>query len=118
MSEYGGVIFYLLMSAGVVALFILLSSFLGPKRPQRPKAGAFECGEKPFQEPPKHFMVHFYLVAILFIIFDVELVFLFPWAVAFRRLGWLGMLEMGFFMLMLVLGFVYAWRKGALEWER
>lgn len=116
MAEYGGLLFTFLMSAGVVGLFIFLSTVLGPKRPLRPKAGVFECGEVPFQPPPKNFMVHFYMVAILFIIFDVELVFLFPWAVAFRKLGWLGLLEMGFFMLMLVVGFIYAWRKRALEW--
>lgn len=118
MAEYGAVLLFLLFSSGVVALFIALSSILGPKRPQRPKAGVFECGEAPFHAPPQHFMVHFYLVAILFIIFDVELVFLFPWAVIFRRLGWFGLAEMGFFLVMLIVGFVYAWRKKALEWEQ
>ena len=104
--------------AGLVSgLFIWLSSTLGPKNPNPAKNSPYECGEKPFGSPASHQTVKFYLAAMLFVLFDVELIFFFPWAVLYRKLGLFGFMEMFFFLTVLVLGFIYAWRKGALEWK-
>jgi NADH-quinone oxidoreductase subunit A len=88
-----------------------------PRRPSRVKAEAFECGNPASGPAWGRFSVKFYLTAILFILFDVEVVFLYPWAVMFRPLGLFGFVEMTIFVLVLTLGFVYVWRKGALEWD-
>ena len=112
-----GVLIFFLFSLGAAGLFILLATLLGPKRPNPAKAEPFECGEKPFSLPEGRLSVRFYLVAMLFVLFDVELVFFFPWAVVYRRLGVFGFLEMMVFLFLLVLGFLYAWKKGALEFR-
>lgn len=112
-----GVLILFLFSALLAGLFILLATILGPKRPNPAKAEPFECGEKPFALPEGKLPVRFYLVAMLFVLFDVELVFFFPWAVVYRQLGLFGFLEMIAFLFFLVLGFLYAWRKGALEFK-
>jgi NADH-quinone oxidoreductase subunit A len=117
MLEYIAVIFAFL-SAGALAAFLLaLPKVLAPKFPSKEKSKPFECGKEPFSSPAGHFPVHFYIVAMLFIVFDVELVFLFPWAVVFRRLGLFGLAEMAVFLGLLVLGFFYVLKKRALEWE-
>jgi NADH-quinone oxidoreductase subunit A len=90
---------------------------LGPKRPNPDKLSSYECGFDAFNDTRAPFNVRFYLVAILFIIFDLETAFLVPWAVVFRQLGWTGMIAMGVFLGLLTIGFVYEWKKGALEWE-
>jgi NADH-quinone oxidoreductase subunit A len=95
----------------------VLASVLGPKKPSVVKSEAFECGEVPFSLPIGHVSVKFYLTAILFILFDVELVFLYPWAVAYRGLGPSGLVEMVIFLGILMAGFFYAWDNGALEWH-
>ncbi len=117
MSEYVGVLISFLFAGLVAGGFLLLASVLGPKNPSAVKSEPFECGEEPFQLPAGRFSVKFYLVGMLFLLFDVELVFLFPWAVVFRELGLFGFLEMLVFIGIVVVGFVYAWKKGALEWE-
>ena len=117
MQEYLGVLIIFILAAAIGGIFILLSSVLGPKRPTPAKVEPFECGEPPFHLPSGRFSVKFYLVGMLFILFDVELVFLFPWAVVYRNLGWFGFFEMALFLGIVVLGFYYAWKKGALEWE-
>lgn len=96
---------------------ILLSSILGPKRRHPVKDTPFECGIESEGMVHTPFSVKFYLVALLFILFDVELAFLFPWAVVFRGLGWSGFVEMFIFVLIVGVGFVYAWKMGALEWQ-
>jgi NADH-quinone oxidoreductase subunit A len=100
---------------GVVAQCI--GYLLGPKRPDSEKNSPYECGFPPFDDARLPFDVRFYLVAILFIIFDLETAFLVPWAVVFRQLGWFGLTAMGIFLGLLVVGFIYEWKKGALEWE-
>ena len=100
---------------GIVAQ--LIGYFLGPKRPNVEKNSPYECGFPPFDDARLPFDVRFYLVAILFIIFDLETAFLVPWAVVFRQLGWFGLAAMGIFLGVLVVGFIYEWKKGALEWE-
>ncbi len=117
MEEYLGVLVAFILAGTVGSAFLLLAWLLGPKRPSAAKSEPFECGKEPFRLPSGMFQVKFYLVAMLFILFDVELIFLFPWAVVCRRLGWMGFLEMGIFLGVVALGFVYALRKGALEWE-
>lgn len=94
------------------------NALFGPKRPNAFKSKPFECGVDPIALPSGRFPVHFYVIAMLFVVFDVEIVFLFPWAVLARELGWFGLLEMGFFLLVVVTGFIYAWREGALEFDR
>lgn len=100
---------------GVVALVI--GRLMGPKRPDPAKNSPYECGFPAFDDARLPFDVRFYLVAILFIIFDLETAFLVPWAVVFRQIGWFGMIAMGIFLGLLVIGFIYEWKKGALEWE-
>jgi NADH-quinone oxidoreductase subunit A len=97
---------------------LIMSWLLGPKRPSEVKLQIFETGNPPIGTlRGQRFPVKFYLVAILFIVFDIEVVFMYPWAVAYRSLGLLGFVEMGIFVLVLTLGLVFVWRKGALEWD-
>lgn len=117
MLEYIAVIFAFLFAIGLSAVLLGIPKLLAPKHPSDIKSSTFECGKTPFGSPGDQMPVHFYIVAMLFIIFDVELVFLFPWAVNFRDLGIFGLVEMGLFMAFLVLGFVYVWKKKAMEWE-
>ncbi len=95
----------------------LIGYLLGPKRPNPEKTSPYECGFPPFGDARMPFDVRYYLVAILFIIFDLETAFLVPWAVIFRKIGWFGLASMGIFLGLLVVGFIYEWKKGALEWE-
>ena len=117
LTNYFGILAMTVMAAAFSGLFILLASILGPKKPNPTKALPFETGKNPFALPTGQHAVKFYLAGMLFVIFDVELIFLFPWAVMYRELGVLGFVEMVFFVFFLVLGFIYAWRKGALEWK-
>ena len=117
LSSYTPVFMFFIVGAGVAAAMIFLSITLGPRRPSRVKDELFECGNRPLGDGKSRFSVKFYLVALLFLLFDIETVFLYPWAVQYRELGWLGLLEMGTFIAVLVFGLIYVWRKGALEWE-
>ncbi len=108
----------LFVFAGVVVLSLLLiAQKVGPKRPNPAKEQPFESGNPPKGDARIRFPIKFYLVAMLFLIFDIEVVFLYPWAILFRRLGLFGLVEMGIFLLVFVIGFIYVWKKGALEWE-
>jgi NADH-quinone oxidoreductase subunit A len=117
MNEYLGIVITFILAGGIGAAFIFLATVLGPKKPSAAKSETFECGVKPFSLPSGRFSVKFYLVGMLFILFDVELIFLFPWAVVYRRLGLFGFFEMLLFLGIVAVGFIYAWKKGALEWE-
>jgi len=112
-----GILFMFILAALISALFIALTSVLGPKKPNPAKDMPFESGEVPFELPTGKHAVKFYLAGMLFVLFDVELIFLFPWAVLYRKLGLLGFVEMMIFFSIMILGFAYAWRKGALEWK-
>jgi NADH-quinone oxidoreductase subunit A len=94
-----------------------LGYLLGPSRPDSEKSSPYECGFEAFEDARMKFDVRYYLVAILFIIFDLEIVFLFPWAVVLDQIGMIGFLAMMVFLAILVIGFIYEWKKGALEWE-
>jgi NADH-quinone oxidoreductase subunit A len=96
---------------------IALGALVAPRKPNKAKLSAYECGFEPFGDARLPFDVRFYLVAILFIIFDLETAFLFPWAVVLRKIGWFGFVAMAIFLSVLIVGFIYEWKKGALEWE-
>ncbi|MDP3980486.1 MAG: NADH-quinone oxidoreductase subunit A [Chlamydiota bacterium] len=115
--EWLGFFFFFVLALFVALLLWGTSSILGPKRTNDVKAEPFECGVEPIALPRGRFDIKFYLVAMLFVIFDIELIYLFPWALLYRRLGFLGFIEMLFFLAIVVLGLVYAWKKNALEWE-
>lgn len=100
---------------GVAALTI--GALFGPRKPDPAKLSPYECGFPAFEDTRLPFDVRYYLVAILFIIFDLETAFLFPWGVALRHIGWPGLIAMGIFIGLLLIGFIYEWKKGALEWE-
>lgn len=117
MAEYAGLGWFVLLGSGLVALFLILTTLLGPKLEFGEKQEPFECGEHPLVSPYQRLSVKFYMVAVSFIIFDVEMVFLYPWAVAFRDLGWYGFLAMLLFLFMLGVGLAYEWLKGGLDWD-
>jgi NADH-quinone oxidoreductase subunit A len=101
----------------VCVLLLSLSRFVGPRRPNPVKAAPFECGMEQLSTPRRQVSIKFSVVAMLFIIFDIEVAFLYPWAVLFRQLGAIGLVEMVFFLLVLTVGLLYAWKRGALEWD-
>jgi NADH-quinone oxidoreductase subunit A len=117
MNEYIGIVIAFLIAGGFAAANVGLASVLGPKKPSAVKSEPFECGQVPFALPAGRVSIKFYLTAILFILFDVELVFLYPWAVVYRALGIVGLVEMVIFLGVLMVGFFYAWDNGALDWQ-
>ncbi len=117
MLEYLAIIFAFLFALAIAVLLLTIPKLIAPKYPSAEKSKTFECGKEPFSLPGGNMPVHFYIVAMLFIVFDVEMVFLFPWAVKFRELGLFGLAEMAVFMGFIVLGFWYVIKKRALEWE-
>jgi NADH-quinone oxidoreductase subunit A len=116
MSEYSGIAISFLLAGGITATMVYLASTLGKKKPSPVKLAPFECGKDPFSLPVGKFAIKFYLVAILFILFDVEIVFLYPWAVVHRQLGLLGLIEITVFLGILMVGYFYAWDNDALKW--
>ena len=117
LAEYWPVLLFIVV-AGVIGLALLAIGLLaGPRRPEAEKLAPYECGFEAFEDARMRFDVRYYLLAILFIIFDLEIAFLFPWAVVFQQIGLIALIEMGLFLLLLVVGFAYVWKKGALEWE-
>jgi NADH-quinone oxidoreductase subunit A len=117
MSPYASVAILCALTAIVIGTMVSLNALLGPRATTPSKSDPFECGNPPSGSAFGRFSVRFYLTAILFILFDVEVVFLYPWAVLFRDLGMFGFVEMLTFLLVLGIGLLYAWRKGALEWD-
>jgi len=115
--EYLPILIFLGLSIGLSAVMVAASFFVGPNNPDVEKNSAYECGFEPFDDARMKFDVRFYLVAILFIIFDLEVAFLFPWAITLGEIGLFGFWSMVVFLGILTVGFVYEWRKGALEWE-
>ena len=117
LKDYLPIILFLIIALGLSCFFIILNYLLSPKNPDPEKLSAYECGFEPFNDSRMEFDVRFYLVAILFIIFDLEIAFLFPWAVSLGGIGPTGFWSMMFFLGVLTIGFIYEWKKGALEWE-
>ena len=117
MSEYIPILIFLCLAFGMSAGTFALSMVIGKRSPYNEKNSTYECGFEPFDETRSKFEVKFYLVAILFIIFDLEVAFLFPWAISLGSIGVFGFWSMMIFLLILTIGFIYEWKKGALEWE-
>ena len=117
LKDYLSIIFFLVIALGLSLSFIVLNFIFSPKKPDPEKLSAYECGFEAFDDSRMEFDVRFYLVAILFIIFDLEIAFLFPWAVSLGNIGLMGFLSMMIFLFILTVGFVYEWKKGALEWD-
>ena len=115
--DYLPVIIFLVLGAVISGLFVVGSTLLAPSKPDPEKNSAYECGFNAFDDARMKFDVRFYLVAILFIIFDLEVAFLFPWAISLGKIGLLGFWSMVVFLTVLTIGFIYEWRRGALEWE-
>lgn len=117
LAEYFPVLLFLGVAAAIGVLPVLLGMLLGPRRPDAAKNAPYECGFEAFEDARMKFDVRYYLVAILFILFDLEIAFLFPWAVALEDIGAFGFWSMMVFLGVLTFGLVYEWKKGALEWE-
>ena len=119
LAEYWPVLLFIGVAAGLGVVLLAIGLLAGPRRPgsEAEKLAPYECGFEAFEDARMRFDVRYYLLAILFIIFDLEIAFLFPWAVVFQQIGMIAMIEMGLFLLLLVVGFAYVWKKGALEWE-
>ena len=118
LAPYAPLLVILLVAGGLGALVSVMSAILGPRRPSAIKSTVFEAGSEPSPGTARQrFAVKFYVIALLFIVFDIETVFLYPWAVNFKALGWFGYIEMLVFAVTLVIGLAYVWKKGALDWE-
>jgi NADH-quinone oxidoreductase subunit A len=115
--EYLPILILVVLAAAFAVGSIVASAVLGPRRPDPEKLSPYECGIEPLGTARERFSVKFYLVAMLFIIFDMEIVFLYPWAVVFRQLRLFGLAAMGTFLLVLLVGYFYVWKKGGLEWD-
>jgi NADH-quinone oxidoreductase subunit A len=117
MREYFPILLFTLVAVGFAAVTIGLSTILVPRRSSPRKMEPYECGVEPVGNARTRFKIHFYLVAVLFILFDIEVVFLYPWAVTFRQLGLYGLIEMVLFIVILFVGYLYLLKKRALEWD-
>lgn len=117
LEQYLPLFVFILVALGMGIALLSIGGLLGVKRPDEEKNSPYECGFDPFESARLPFDVRFYLVAILFIIFDLETAFFFPWALVLRQIGWFGFSAMMIFLGLLVIGFIYEWKKGALEWE-
>ena len=117
LMEYLPIFIFFVVAVGFALVTLFLSAIFGKRKITPQKMIPYECGMDPIGEARKRFSVRFYIVAMLFIVFDIEAVFLYPWAVIFRELKIFGLAEMGVFIAILLVGFVYVWKKGALEWE-
>ena len=117
LQDYLSIVIFLFIALGLSIGFIVLNFLFSPKNPDPEKLSAYECGFEAFGDSRMEFDVRFYLVAILFIIFDLEIAFLFPWAISLGNIGVLGFWSMMIFLFVLAIGFVYEWKKGALDWD-
>ena len=117
LKDYLPIILFLIIALTLSLAFIMINFILSPKNPDPEKLSAYECGFEAFDDARGRFDVRFYLVAILFIIFDLEVAFLFPWAISLGSIGILGFSSMTIFLFILTIGFIYEWKKGALDWE-
>ncbi|MBP9721788.1 MAG: NADH-quinone oxidoreductase subunit A [Gammaproteobacteria bacterium] len=117
LNNYIPILFFIGLGLAIGILPLLLGRLLAPHKPYLEKVNPYECGFDPFGDARSKFDVRFYLVSILFIIFDLEVAFLLPWATVIDKINWLGFSAMLFFLVLLVVGFIYEWQKGALEWE-
>ena len=117
MLEYVAIAVMVVLSTVIALIAIGLGTIFGPRKQSEAKSMPYESGMNPYGEGTRRMPVRFYLIAVLFILFDIEVVFFLPWAIVFRQLGLFGLIEMVIFIVVLLVGYVYAWKKGALEWE-
>ncbi len=117
LSQYLPILLFLVVATGLGVVLLIAGWLLGPQRPESEKLSPYECGFEAFEDARMPFDVRYYLVAILFIVFDLEIAFVFPWAIVFRDIGMPALSAMGVFLGILVFAFIYEWKKGALEWE-
>ena len=117
LSKYSPIIIFIALAGAFGLVTLALSYLLQPKYPEPEKLSVYECGSEPFSDSRMPFPVRYYVIAMLFVIFDIEVIFLYPWAVTFKQLGIIGFIEMMIFIGLFVVAYVYAWRKGALEWD-
>src|SRR5438105_77064 len=117
MNPYIAVLLVMIVALGISCAMLVLSRLLGPRKPSSKKLQPYECGMTPIGGARVRFSIKFYLVAMLFILFDVEAIFLYPWAVVHKSLGMFGFVEMAIFILVLAVGYVYIWKRGAFEWN-
>ncbi len=114
---YLPIFIWVLLCAGLALAIVLLSHVLGRKRPSAEKLSPYECGIEPVGDARGRFPIRYYIIAVVFLVFDIEAAFLSPWAVVYRRLSFAGLVEMGLFMMVLLVGYVYLWKKGVFDWE-
>jgi len=117
LTQYASVAVYIMIAAAFGVGTLMVSYVVHPRIDSSEKLSAYECGSEPISDARMPFPVRYYIIAMLFVIFDVELIFLYPWAVAFDKIGLFGLIEMVIFIALFVAGYAYAWRKGALEWD-
>jgi NADH-quinone oxidoreductase subunit A len=117
LEQYFPILLFIIVGLGLGVIMLSVGSLLAPNRPNPEKLSPYECGFEAFEDARMKFDVRYYLVAILFILFDLEIAFLFPWAVVLQDIGFEGFIAMMIFLLILIVGFAYEWKKGALEWE-
>lgn len=117
MLEYVAIALMVALATIIALIAIGLGTLFGPRKPSEAKSMPYESGMNPYGEGTRRMPVRFYLIAVLFILFDIEVIFFLPWAIVFRQLGLFGLIEMIIFIVILLVGYVYAWKKGALEWE-
>jgi NADH-quinone oxidoreductase subunit A len=117
MAAYIPILVFLMIATVIAVAMLAIPRIIAPKRPYGEKMSPYECGFEAFDDARGRFDIRFYLVAILFVVFDLEVAFLFPWAMAFKGMGMFGFFSMMLFLGILIVGFIYEWKKGALEWE-
>jgi NADH-quinone oxidoreductase subunit A len=113
---WGGILLLAVIGIGFGVVSVVISRFLGPRNPTPEKLAAYECGMPPVGDARERQSVKFYLIAMIFLLFDIEVAFLYPWAMAMRSLSWPGLIQITVFFLILVVGYIYIWRKGVLDW--
>ncbi|MEK9136584.1 MAG: NADH-quinone oxidoreductase subunit A [Bacteroidota bacterium] len=118
LTEFGRVLIFLIIGVVFVAAGLITSWLIRPHRPYPSKLSTYECGETPVGDTRVRFNIRFYVIALIFLIFDVEVVFLFPWATVYKQLGWFAFIEMLVFLAILFVGYAYVWRKGDLDWDK
>ncbi len=117
LSEYFPILLFIVIALAFGVVTLVISYFVQPKYPEAEKLTTYECGSEPFSDARMPFPVRYYIFAMLFVIFDIEVIFLYPWAVVFDQIGIIGLVEMIIFIGLFVVAYVYAWKKGALEWD-
>ncbi len=116
-NDFLPIFIMLIVVVGFAAAGITVSGLMGPRKPTAEKLAPYESGMPPLGSARRRFSIKYYLTAVLFILFDIEIIFFYPWAVLVRELGWFGLIEMGVFTLTLLVGFVYVWKKGGFDWD-